>query len=43
MVEDGYRLYDAPDGRLCFDQVVGGRIIPLRPHPDRLAPPTDRR
>jgi predicted ABC-type ATPase/uncharacterized membrane protein YgcG len=31
MLEDGYRLYDAPDGRLCFDQVVGGRIIPLRP------------
>ena len=37
----------AADGRLCFDQVVGGRIIPLRPDAEdafaRLASTGDRR
>jgi hypothetical protein len=34
MIENGYRLHDGPDGRLRFDQIVNGRVYPLKPEPE---------
>jgi 8-oxo-dGTP pyrophosphatase MutT (NUDIX family) len=34
MIQYGYRIYDGLDGRLHFDQIVAGRIYPLRPEPE---------
>jgi predicted ABC-type ATPase len=31
MIDNGYRLYDGLDGTLHFDQIVGGRVYPLKP------------
>jgi predicted ABC-type ATPase len=31
MIQNGYRLYDGLDGKLHFDQIVGGMVYPLKP------------
>jgi hypothetical protein len=33
MIDYGYRIYDGSDGTLHFDQIVAGRVYPLKPLP----------